>query len=333
MLKNYFYSLLFCPFLAMAQLSPAVDNLFESLNADVALAQNNDASYLVSIDNKFRSLSSIATDAELFHVALHGTSALKECAIGDLVERKSPLLTTLFAEYLQSDEQYPVLQTAKLIQTTPAIQLFKRISWQKEKRLRKEYYERTTSSTDLVELKVLFGRDFSTNWSIREADSILTSFVASALEINEVSSENLSEILKLNDYKSNNYQRVKFWAQKHRTPEVLASLARYKNPADVAFFASNIDNSLAAISNFPHPTLFAKLRAKTLTMYNKPEFQDAVASYKSLEAKALLEQIHHQIKSNYPPGDARDEQLLTLYNIVEKKDCKIYQSVLDRLMY
>lgn len=318
--------------MAIAQLSPEVGSIFETLNSDTAIAENTiSASRQITIDNKFRTLASIATDDELLHVALHGTPALKECAIGDLVERKSTYLDTLFSSYLRSLEKYQVLQTGSVIETTPAVQLFKRISWQKEKRLRKEYYERTTSKKELVELKVLFGRDFSTKWQVKEADSVLNILVESALNYNEISNQNLNSILKLNDFKCNNYNRIKYFAEKFRTSETLAALATFKNPSDLPLIKLNFDNALLAISRFPHPSLFGKLRSKTSSLYDQPQFQDAVASYMSADSKIVLEEIHSKIKLNFPNGEVRDEKLLSFYNIIEKKNCKLYQSLLDKI--
>lgn len=332
MLKTYIFIFLISPFLALAQLSPEVGSLFETLNSDTAIAENTiNASKLISIDNKFRSLASIATDDELLHVALHGTAALKECAIGDLVERKSVYLDTLFSTYLRSAEKYQVLQTGTVIETTPAVQLFKRIAWQKEKRLRKEYYERTTTTAELVELKVLFGRDFSTKWQLIEADSVLNGMMETALSYDNISNQNLNTILKMHDFKCNNYERVKYFAEKFRTPETLAALGTFKNPSDLPLLKLNFDSALLAISKFPHPSLFSKLRSKTTILYDQPQFQDAIASYMSTESKLVLEDIYSRIKSTYPAGDVRDEKLLSLYNIIEKKNCKIYQSVLDKI--
>lgn len=331
MLRITLSFLLVFPLFAFCQLSPEVDSIFESLNSEDLAENSISASSLVVLDNKFRSLASIATDQELMHVALHGSPALKECAMGDLVERKSAHLDELFSKYLASSEQYKTIQAGKVVETAPAVQLFKRISWQKEKRQRKEYYERTTNSKELVELKILFGRDFSTNWSLIEADSVLTNMMNSALIFENISSENLSAILKINDYKCENYTRLKHFAHKYRSPEVIAALGNFKNNTDLPFFTMNFDNAFAAISRFPHPSLFNKLRNKVGANFDNPLYQDAVASYKTTESKLILEEIHRKIKSEFLPGDLRDEKLLSLYNIIEKKDCKIYQSVLNRI--
>lgn len=320
------------PLVSVAQLSPEVDSIFELLNADDLASENSmNASSLVTFDNKFRSLASIATDEELMHVALFGSSALKECAMGDLVERKSANLDSLFLKYLQSAEQYKTIQAGKVIETTPAIQLFKRILWQKEKRQRKEYYERTTNSNELVELKVLFGRDFSTKWSINESDSLLRSMVNQALSIDDVSNENLSAILKMNEYRCENYARIKHFAYKYRSPELIAALGNFKNQSDLPFLTMNFDNAFAAISKFPHPSLFGKLKIKVGTFYDNSLFQDAIASYKTPESKAVLDEIQLKIKANFLPGDLRDEKLLSFYNIIENKNCKLYDSVLDKI--
>ena len=332
MLRIIRYLILFFPFASFAQLSPEVDSIYESLSADNFLAENPvNASSLIVFDNKFRSLASIATDAELLHVAINGTSALKECAMGDLVERKSPYLNELFIEYLQSAEMYNTVQAGRVIETTPAIQLFKRISWQREKRQRKEYYERTANSKELVELKVLFGRDFSTKWSVTESDSVLKSMVDGALLYDDISNENLSAILKINEYRCGNYERIKHFAQKYRSPDVITALGVFKNNSDVPFLTLNFDNAFAAISRFPHPSFFGKLKMKSALLYDEPLYQDAIASYKTVESKAVLEDIFVKIKENNPVGDLRDEKLLSFYNIIEKKNCKLYESVLDKI--
>ena len=142
---------------------------------------------------------------------------------------------------------------------------------------------------------------------------------------------NLSAILKINEYHCDNYARIKHFAHKYRSPEVITALGNFKNNSDLPFLTINFENAFAAISRFPHPSLFGKLKMKSALLYDEPLYQDAIASYKTIESKAVLEEIFQKIKANNPVGDLRDEKLLSFYNIIEKKECKLYESVLDRI--
>lgn len=332
MLLRFLLFLLLMPFSATAQLSPEVSSVVERLSGDTDFAENAiSPQSQVTIDNKFRSLAGIATNGELFYVASTGDAVLKECAAAELVERKSDSLTSLFTKYLDHTNQFDVLMAGKIVTTSHAVQLFRRVAWQKEKRLRREYYERTTSGDELVEIKVLFGREFATRWSVKEADSVMNQMVSHALASDDISVRILNDILEINNYKTSDYQRIKHFSRKYQTPQILAALAAYKNPADIPFLKLHIDRAFIAISLFPDATLLPVLKSRMLNSFADPQYQDAIASFKNAEARATLETISQKLVATHHDESDRAEKMLRLYNIIEKKNCRLYEPLLERL--
>ena len=96
----------------------------------------------------------------------------------------------------------------------------------------------------------------------------------------DISPETLSQICKINQFKGADYNRVKHFAYKYPTAELLATLASFKNKNDLPLFRSNFNSALVAISLFPHPSLLPDLKNNLGKEYANPNFQQAVAAYK-----------------------------------------------------
>jgi hypothetical protein len=110
---------------------------------------------------------------------------------------------------------------------------------------------------------------------------------------------------------------------------LLATLAYHKNKNDLPLLAQHVDDAYLAISLFPHPSLLPYLKANVDKEYENPQFQQAIAAYKSKESKLVLESIWKKIEASYPQGSSqRDERIFTLHNIIEKINCPLYSDIL-----
>ena len=332
-LKNVLLALLL-PVLAHAQLSDAEFNgiyqqLTEHSTAMPYLGHKDGE--VNPFTEEFKRLSWNFSDDDLMYIAQNGNTIMKASAGNELVARKSKNLTALFSEQLLSKENVTV-HTGSLADTySLAASLYKSVAFQKEKKQRKQYYEKTSTESQLRGLKELFGDDFDSDWTVKESDSLMTILTRIALSNDNIAPRTLSQILKINQYKSPDYTRVKHFAGKYQTPEVLAALASFKNKNDLPLLKRHLSDAFVAISLFPHPSLLPDLKSQVNAQYENPDFQQAVAAYKSQESKTLLESIRKKIAASYPEGSQRDERYFALHGIIEKSNCPLYGDLLVSL--
>ncbi|NMH29451.1 hypothetical protein [Flavobacterium silvaticum] len=272
-----------------------------------------------------------AKDDELLLAAKNADSETKIAIATELVERKSPKTEQLFRDFLEDNRT--VIQKLGSIsyETTSAAELFSAVARQKEKAERKKYYEKTNSKNVQNELKGLFGRDYSTKWTVAECDAFLPKLTAMALAKNEVHPQTLNQIFETLQYKSKNYERIKFFARKYASEELLATLARFKNPSDVTFLKEQKEKSYLAISYFPDAGFFGTLKEASPSFYTNQDYQNAVCAYKTAQSKALLDTMCDSIFSNQKDKTQRDDALFQLYGLIEKQNFKPYASVLKKI--
>jgi hypothetical protein len=196
---------------------------------------------------------------------------------------------------------------------------------------RKVYYEKSSTDAQLRGVKELFGADYDSKWTITESDSLMQALTKIALAEDRIAPEALNQIFKDNQFKSTDYKRVKFFAGKYQTPEILATLANFKNKNDLPLLRDHVSNAYLAISLFPHPSFLPQLKNKVNKEYENPQFQQAVAAYRSAESRNVLESICKKITTEYPKGNLRDERLFALHGIIEKINCPLYTDILLRL--
>lgn len=271
------------------------------------------------------------SDEELFSMAVHADPNTKVSIAKELVDRKSEKVTALFTIYLEGKQKVHVVNGALEYDSDTASELYRAVAYQKEKAERKKYYERTTKKTMQKELESLFGPDYDTKWSIAEIDLQLASLTEIALSDETITAETLNTIFRLNGFKNKNYKRVRHFAEKFPTPEILATLANFKNTADLLLFQQNIDNAYMGVSIFPHPSFFPFLKTHLASQCENSDFQNAVTAYKSPQAKTLLESVCTKISSNNKVKTQRDEKLFQLYSCIEKQNYKPYGGVLKKI--
>jgi hypothetical protein len=281
---------------------------------------------------EFKRLSWNFDDDDLMYIAQNGNTVMKASAANELVSRKSKNLTALFSEQLFAPQKITINTGSIGSDYTLSAALYKEVAFQKEKKERKAYYEKTSTEAQLRGLKELFGDDFDSKWTIHEADSLMNTLTRLAMSNDNISPETLSQICKINQFKTPDYARVKFFAYKYATPELLAALAYHKNKNDLPLLREHVSNAYVAISLFPHPSLLPYLKSKVDNEYENPQFQQAIAAYKSKESKLVLESIWKKIEASYPEGSSqRDERIFTLHNIIEKINCPLYSDILVAL--
>jgi hypothetical protein len=129
------------------------------------------------------------------------------------------------------------------------------------------------------------------------------------------------------------YQRVKFFAEKHQTPEILAALASFKRPEDVPFFLAHFNCVLPAIQRFPDATFLPKLQKEIGTLYLNADYQKAVVAYRSAESAKMLTLMVDKIVLAYPKKQdpERAEKILQLYNIIESANTLLYEPLLKKM--
>jgi hypothetical protein len=281
-------------------------------------------------DSSLSAFNEISED-ELFAMAAHASADAKVAIAKELVDRKSARLNELFGIYIGSIEKVKVTLGAIEYESDTASELYRAVAYQKEKAERKAYYERTTKKNMQKELEALFGPDYDTKWSIPEVDLLLSALTKTALADANIAPQTLGAIFRTNGFRNDNYKRVKYFAEKYPTAEILATLASFKNSNDVLLLQRNMRNAYLAVSIFPHPSLFAFLKSNMATEFENADFQSAVTVYKSPQAKILLENICTKISALNPEKTQRDEKLFQLYSCIEKCNYKLYGPVLKKI--
>ncbi|RZJ66109.1 MAG: hypothetical protein EOO50_11295 [Flavobacterium sp.] len=272
-----------------------------------------------------------ATEDELLKAVSRANADAKIAIAQELVERKSAKVADLFKSYMTSDEIVKLKLGVIEYESNPASELYVAVAHQKEKAERKKYYERTTKKGLQKELKGMFGRDYDTKWTSVETDACLAKLTAMALADDNVAPRTLNTIFYTSGYKSKNYARVKFFATKYPTAEILATLANFKNPTDIAVLTQYPQASYIAYSVYPHAAFFPTLQMNVDDDYANADFQNAISAYKNADAKTLLSKVCANICNNYALKSERDDKLFQLYSVIEKRNCRLFDSLLKKI--
>lgn len=271
------------------------------------------------------------SEDELFKTAARANAETKIAIAQELVERKSVRVSELFKTYLSGDEIVTLRIGVIEYESNPASELYTAVAHQKEKAERKKYYERTTTKGLQKELKGMFGRDYDTKWTVAETDACLSKLTALALANDNVAPRTLNTIFYTNGYKSKNYARVKFFATKYPTSEILATLANFKNPADIGTLTKFPQASYIAYSMYPHAAFFPTLQMNVDSDFANADFQNAISAYKNADAKTLLVKVCANICNDYALKTERDDKLFQLYSVIEKRNCRLFDPVLKKI--
>lgn len=272
-----------------------------------------------------------ATEPELLSNFSAATAETRVLIVEELVERKSAKIADIFSKMLANDDVVDRKMGILSYQTNVASELYAAVAHQKEKADRKQYYERTTTKGLQKELKGMFGRDYDTKWTSAETDACLAKLTAMALADNNVAPRTLNTIFYTSTFKNKNYARVKFFANRYPTAEILATLANFKNPADIQYLTKHAQASYLAYSIYPHAAFYPTLQMNADKDFENKDFQNAVTAYKNADAKALLEKVYKNICSNNAVKANRDEKLFQLYSIIENRNCRLFDSILKKI--
>lgn len=271
------------------------------------------------------------TESDLVKTAKSARLSHQIIAAEELVERKSPKVSEVYASFLSHQETIERKIGSVTYQTTAAAELYAAIAHQKEKAERKQYYEKTNSKTIQKELQGLFGRDYNTKWTVAECNVLLPKLLDQALLKDDVHERTLNQILQSSAYRCKQYARVKFFAKKYGSPEILAALARFKKPEDVVFLKNCQKKAFLAISYFPDAGFLPYLKSETTTSFNNPDFQKAISGYKTNDGKMMLEAICQSVSKATADKSLRDDQLFQLYSLIEKQNCRLFDPVLKKI--
>jgi hypothetical protein len=332
MKKMVFWLALTVPAFALAQ--PQTElfrSVFDTLNRKSQTAYFGKMSGVPNgFAEDFTRLSWNFSDADLAYIARTANPLMKASAGKELVRRKSPEIRSLFTDELHSPDRITVCSGELRSDCPLAVSLYQDVALQKEVMERKAYYQRTSTPEQLRGLKTLFGDDFDSKWSVAESDSLMAALTGIVFADDNASAETLSHICRINQFKCTGYARVKKFAVQFPTPELLATLASFRNRNDVAWIKSHFPDALPAISIFPHPAFLPLLKSRLEADYGNPAYQQAVAAYKSADSKLLLQHIFKKIATS-GQTDARDQQLFALRALLEKADCPLYSDLITQL--
>ncbi|RZJ70887.1 hypothetical protein [Flavobacterium sp.] len=271
------------------------------------------------------------TEAELLQAISQSNAETKIAISEELVERKSGKVYELFTKLLTEDDVAERKIGVISYQTNAASELYVAVAHQKEKADRKKYYEKTTTKGLQKELKGMFGRDYDTKWTQAETDACLAKLTAIALADNNVAPLTLNTIFYTSNFKNKNYSRVKFFAQKYPTAEILATLANFRNPSDIQYLTKHAQASYLSYSVYPHAAFYPTLQMNVDKDFENKDFQNAITAYKNLDSKVLLDKVCKNICSNNAVKVNRDDKLFQLYSIIEKRNCRLYDPILKHI--
>ncbi|HEX8563081.1 MAG TPA: hypothetical protein VF676_08905 [Flavobacterium sp.] len=332
MKHNFLFLLLLFPLLAHPQLSENVQQLYTEFS-ESAKIQDPDAPVVMNRENyaRFRKITNTATEEELLHLEKIGDIVVREYIIKELVDRKSAALESLFEQYLADPKVASYATATEVYDWNPAIEVYASIAHQKEKLERRKYYEQTTSKGLLTDVKQLFGAEYDTEWTVPEVDAILAKLDVLAFANDSTAPQVLNHIFRYRQFKVSNYSRIRYFADKYPTAEILATLANFKNQKDLPFLQQHIDRAFLAVALFPHPSFLPELKKRLDSEYGNVVFQEAISSYCNVDSRNLLDTICKKITINYPDGDERQEKLFALYGIMERQNYNFYKPVLTKI--
>lgn len=316
---------------AYPQLSPEVSQYYDEFKA-YARAQHLNGQVTMTRDaySRFKKICNAATNAELFALEQIADIVVREYIVKELVDRKADELSELFAKFV-NDDVVQVQTADEVIDWSLAIELYEAVAYQKVKLERRKYYEKTTDKSLLTDVKQLFGPEYETLWNSSEVDSLLLKFDAVAFSNDDVAPQVLNYIYRQKEFKVGNYNRVRYFATKYPTGEILATLANFKNPNDLPILQKNFNHAFLAVAKFPHPSFLPELKKRINTCFENSEFQEAVSSYANADSRIMLDTICKKIAATYSDNAVRNEKLFSLYSIMERQNYAFYRPVLAKI--
>jgi hypothetical protein len=317
-------------------LSAKVDSLYNVLKAtnqvqNEYIGMDSDGIVYEEYESLYTTLDSIATDDELLTIAKKGNKVIKYHMNAILVDRKSKFLVDLFSQYIYNNEEIYVRGGCTGNESCIAGELYSYIFYQNEKIKSVKYNKENYTAEELKK----YHFDSETKWTNPEVDSLLTILNKAALSNDNILPITLRHIFAINKFKFDNYERIKYFANKYPTPEILATLANFQNKKDLPLLHKNIDDAFLAISKFPHPSFIPELKAKVDKGYDDYLYLEAATSFCSKEAEELLTMIVSKFETKRNSKKELDmfdgEPFGHFYNCLEKKNCNFNDSFLLKM--
>lgn len=302
-MKVKIYILLLFPIITFSQLSEKVNVVYKEL-----MQKNQIESQAIGYGGEesstykmYKELDSIANEEEILYMIENGNEVIKGYLSLALVDRKSEKLIQLFSKYLTEDKILKIQNGCVGYNSTTASELYTYVFYQKGKIEEIDNYKNASDEMK-VTLKEYYDNDFdkfyNTKWTKKEVDSVLNQFNEMVLTNDSTLSQTISLIFRLNDYRLNNYERVKYYANKYKTRETLATLANFQNKNDLELFHQNIDISFLAISKFPDESFIKTLQNKENENLENLDYYEAISSFCADDVNQIKKNIFDKLSKS-----------------------------------
>ena len=275
-MKVNIYILLLFPIVTFSQLSEKVNIIYQELNTKKQIESQNigysgqeSQVYLL-----YSKLNKIATDSEIFYMAENGNKVVKNYMSAVLVDRKSNKILDLFKTFIKNEEEVHIRTGCMGYNSTLAGQLYSYVFYQNKKIENIKFNKKNYTLKEIKEYQF----EIETKWTKKEINNLLKELNFAVLNSDELNPITLNIIFNLNNYKFDNYDKVKYFANKYPSRETLATLANFKNKNDLELFHQNIDISFLAISKFPDESFIKTLQNKENENLENLDYYEAISS-------------------------------------------------------
>ncbi|GAA4040132.1 hypothetical protein [Flavobacterium chungnamense] len=275
-MKVKIYILLLFPIVTFSQLSEKVNIIYQELNTKKQIESQNigysgaeSQVYLL-----YSELDKIATDSEVLFMAENGNNVVKNYMSAILVDRKSNKILDLFKTFIKNEEEVHIQTGCMGYNSTIVSQLYSYIFYQNKKIENIKFNKKNYTLKEIKEYQF----EIETKWTKKEINNLLKELNFAVLDSDELNPISLNIIFNLNNYKFDNYDKVKYFANKYPSRETLATLANFQNKNDLELFHQNIDISFLAISKFPDESFIKTLQNKEIENLENLDYYEAISS-------------------------------------------------------
>lgn len=323
-MKIKFYLFLLFPIVTFSQLSEKVNSIYQELNSKktvesqtIGYSGAESQVYLL-----YDELDKIATNSEIFYMAENGGKVVKNYMSAVLVDRKSKKILDLFRRFVANEEEVYIRTGCVGYKSTLAGELYNLIFYQNLKIDNIKFNKKNYTLKEIKEYQF----DIDTKWTKKEVDSVLSQFNEIALTNDSTASQTISLIFRLNDYKVNNYERVKYYTNRYKTRETLATLANFQNKNDLELFHQNIAISFLAMSKFPDESFIKILQSEENENLENLDYYEAISSFCDNDSNQIKKNIFSKLSKS--DNLFTQEYLQYFEEALKKYDCETNKNLL-----
>ncbi|MFY8180972.1 MAG: hypothetical protein ACOVLG_04280 [Flavobacterium sp.] len=291
-----FYIFILFPIATFSQLSEKVNIIYQELNTKKQIESQNigyngaeSQVYLL-----YSELDKIATDSEVLFMAENGNNVVKNYMSAILVDRKSNKILTLFKTFLNNQEEVHIRTGCMGYNSTLAGQLYSYVFYQNKKLENIKFNKENYTKKEIKEYQF----EIETKWTKKEINNLLKELNFAVLDSDELNPISLNIIFNLNNYKFDNYDKVKYFANKYPSRETLATLANFQNKNDLELFHQNIDISFLAISKFPDESFIKTLQNKEKENLENLDYYEAISSFCADDVNQIKKNIFDKLSKS-----------------------------------